>query len=260
VVTKLPRPAVALQAYGVSLCVRGGDAGLVGALRARALAHGWVDTSSTRVDLDYSLQDDRGASLRCNGETIQAAAEPDALVDAFENHSKIELALRAPDRVFVHAGVVGWHGRAIVIPGRSRSGKTTLVEALVRAGAEYYSDEFAILDARGYVHPYAIPLAVRSPGGRTAVAVETIGGRAGTVPLPVSLIVLTEYQARSRWRPRAVSPALGMLGLMENTVAARQAPERTMPTLRAAVAVAAVLRGRRGGAEAVTRSLLGRLA
>ena len=252
-----PPPVIALRAYGVSLSVRGGDGRIPDALRTRALGRGWIETESSGVDLDYQcIADERGVTLRCNGGTVDSAPDADTLADAFENHSKMELALRAPDRLFVHAGVVGWRGRAIVMPGRSRSGKTTLVEALVRAGAEYYSDEFAVLDARGQVHPYAIPLAIRSPGGRTAVTVEAIGGRSGLMPLPVALVVLTEYHPGARWRPRAVSPALGMLALMDNTVAARQSPDRTMPTLRRVAEGAAIVRGRRGCADAVIRTLL----
>ena len=53
-----------------------------------------------------------------------------------------------------HAGVVGWRGRAIVIPGRSHAGKSTLVAELVRRGAVYYCDEFAVLHETGRVHPY----------------------------------------------------------------------------------------------------------
>jgi uridine kinase len=41
----------------------------------------------------------------------------------------------------------------IAIPGRSFSGKTSLVTALVRAGAVYYSDEFAVIDRDGLVRP-----------------------------------------------------------------------------------------------------------
>ena len=67
----------------------------------------------------------------------------------------------ARNRVFVHAGVVGWKGRAIVIPGRSYSGKSTLVSELIRAGAAYYSDEYAVFDSRGRVYPFAKPLEMR---------------------------------------------------------------------------------------------------
>jgi len=74
------------------------------------------------------------------------------------------IAETAHDRFFVHAGVVGWNGRAIVIPGQSKIGKTTLVEEFLRIGATYYSDEFAVFDRRGYVHPFARPLRVRTDG------------------------------------------------------------------------------------------------
>jgi hypothetical protein len=35
-------------------------------------------------------------------------------------------------------------------------GKTTLVVALLRAGAHYYTDDFALLDGDGLVHPNLI--------------------------------------------------------------------------------------------------------
>ena len=84
------------------------------------------------------------------------------MLDAFESHLQLTVAEHARRRVFVHAGVVGWKDRAILIPGLSHSGKTTLVERLIRAGATYYSDEYAVLDERGRVHPYPRPLGMRS--------------------------------------------------------------------------------------------------
>jgi hypothetical protein len=65
------------------------------------------------------------------------------------------VAQRSRQMLFVHAGVVGWRGLAIVMPGRRPSGKSTLVEALVRRGAVYYSDAFGVLDGAGMVHSYA---------------------------------------------------------------------------------------------------------
>ena len=71
------------------------------------------------------------------------------------------VAQRSRQMLFVHAGVVGWRGMAIVIAGRSHTGKSTLVAELVRRGAVYYSDEFAVLDDMGMVHPYRRPLVLR---------------------------------------------------------------------------------------------------
>lgn len=248
---------VTLSTHGVSLCVRAANPHLVDALRTRAAACGWTEAESSRIDLEYSCIDDNdGVTLRCNGETLVSSTDPDALVNAFEDHAKIEMAWRAPHHVFVHAGVVGWRGAAIVLPGRSRAGKTTLVEALVRAGADYYSDEFAVLDLHGRVHPFAVPLRRRRPDGRERITVETIGGRTPTVALPVKLVAIASYLAGSRWRPRSVSPAVGMLALMDNTVGARRSPEWTMPILRLAIEGATIWRSRRGEADAVAQALL----
>src|SRR5882724_8587214 len=86
----------------------------------------------------------------------------DELLDGFESHVQLTVAEYAPRRVFVHAGVAGWQGRAIVIPGMSFSGKSTLVAELLRAGATYYSDEYAVIDERGRVHPYTRDLRIRA--------------------------------------------------------------------------------------------------
>src|SRR5207247_125098 len=83
-----------------------------------------------------------------------------------------------------HAGAVAHRGRIALLPGQSFAGKTTLTAALVELGALYYSDEFAVLDADGLVHPYAKDLSIRDHGRmqRSDTPVETLGGLAGRVP------------------------------------------------------------------------------
>src|SRR5438132_10828607 len=49
------------------------------------------------------------------------------------------ISSRARRKVFLRAGVVGWQGRAILICGPRSGGTTTLVKALVAAGATHYS-------------------------------------------------------------------------------------------------------------------------
>jgi hypothetical protein len=185
----------------------------------------------------------------------------DAVLDAFESDLQSHLAEWAPRRVFVHAGVVGWRGRAIVMPGRSMSGKTSLVAELIRAGAVYYSDEYAVLDQSGRVHPFARPLALRTEGGRRERhGPEAIGARVGCHALPVGLVVVSRYRAGARWRPRVLPAGEGALALLANTVAARRAPERVVAALQTVVTRAQILRGVRGEARETARALLGHLA
>jgi hypothetical protein len=255
-----------LQGYGVSFRLRAGDFSLLQEMAARGAMLGWTGGHWPTVDIEYVVHQITGTDgsfqLECDGALLHGAGDLTAVLDAFENHAKIEMAFRASGWVFVHAGVVGWQGAAILLPGRSRAGKTTLVEALVERGAEYYSDEFAVLDRSGRVHPYTLPLSIRARGGRpaTRTPVESLGGCAGVAPLPVGLIVVTRYQLRGRWRPRPLSRAEALLALMDNTVAATRPPAQTMPILREAVARARIIESTRGDAARVARRLLAQIS
>ena len=119
-------------------------------------------------------------------------------------------------KLFLHAGVVGWRGLAIVIPGPSLTGKSMLVAELVRRGAVYYSDKFAVLDDTGAVHPYRRALVLRGQrkngAERSRLIREDVDG-----PLHIGLIVATPYREGTAWRPtvlrgaRAVLPSFSLL-------------------------------------------------
>ena len=157
----------------------------------------------------------------------------------------------------MHAGVVADGGRAIVIPGVSFSGKTTLVLALVQAGAVYYSDEYAILDEDGRVHPYARQPSSREPNrGAVDVKVEHLGGVAGTEPLPIGMVILTRFRPGGDWQPRELSAGAAVLATLEHAVAARERPEQTMRVLKKAIAGAVALEGERGEADRLAGVLL----
>src|SRR5262245_6087940 len=160
------------------------------------------------------------------------------------------IARNAASRLFVHAGVVDRRGRAIVLPGASRSGKTTLVTAMLRGGAKYYSDEFAVLDDRGRVHPWARPLRIRRAGmPPRSYPVERFGVRARQRSLRVGLIVVTAHRAGAPWRPRLLSPGQAVLSLVRNTHVTRVRPETTIRVLTRAVQGARALASRRAVAD-----------
>ena len=164
----------------------------------------------------YSLvveEDDRSGRTAKLGVRQRCAARPGIrrfkrCLRAFEADVQLHVAEMAPDRVFVHAGVVGYRGRGILLPGRSFAGKSTLVAELVRAGAEYYSDEYAVLDSAGGVHPYPRPLSIRQAGGPgvTKQPVAPWAGARDDAPLPVGLVVVSKFRSGGEWRPQRLSP------------------------------------------------------
>ena len=245
-------------AFGLRFGIRTNDAELLAHI-APHLPLSWQTAPNGEVDILYSIHRNADAySLDCDAEPIVQDADLGAMLIAFENHAQLLTAYRAQDCLFVHAGVVGWKDRAIVIPGRTLTGKTTLTRALVLAGATYYSDEFAVLDKTGRVHPYLLPLSIRvtdnQPGIKTSI--ESLGGKPGTEPLPLGLIVVTQYEPNAEWQPQELSPALALLAMMDNTVAAQREPQYTMPILRAAVLNARAIKSKRGESPQVVRALL----
>ena len=79
-----------------------------------------------------------GYSVTCHGGEVFAAATEEDVVQWLCQDIDNTVAQRSRQMLFVHAGVVGWRGLAIVIPGRSHTGKSTLVAELVWRGAVYY--------------------------------------------------------------------------------------------------------------------------
>jgi hypothetical protein len=64
--------------------------------------------------------------------------------------------------VLLHAAVVAIHGQALLFPGCSRAGKSTLAAGLVLSGYSYLSDEVAVIDgARLRVWPFPKPISIR---------------------------------------------------------------------------------------------------
>ncbi|HKC63344.1 MAG TPA: hypothetical protein VKB86_06890 [Pyrinomonadaceae bacterium] len=193
---------------------------------------------------------------------ISRSLNLDEVLERFEDDLKLFVAETTRRRVFVHAGVVGWNGKAIVIPGRSFTGKTTLVAELVRQGATYYSDEYAVLDERGCVHPYLRPLSIRdSVSGKVQrVNADKLGGVHGRKPLPVGLVVVSNYREGARWRPRKLSAGQGALAMFANTVPARRRPEAALSVFREIVPHAQILKGVRGEARETVNYILRELS
>lgn len=251
-----------VETYGLRIAVRANSAALLRRVPEH-LPPGWRRVESRTVEREYSFVAPRRRGLHAlyaDAAALTWQARVDDLLDSFESDLKLWVAERAPRRVFLHAGVVGWRGHAIVLPGRSMSGKSTLVAALVRAGATYYSDEYAVLDARGRVHPYPRPLRLRRAGRppRRVDPVTGLGGRTGRGPLPVGLVVVCRYRAGARWRPRRLGAGPGALALLNNAVGARHAPARTLSAIGEVAKRARFLAGARGEAAAAARVILER--
>ncbi|HUI80652.1 MAG TPA: glycosyltransferase family 25 protein [Bryobacteraceae bacterium] len=118
----------------------------------------------------------------------------------------------------VHAGVVRIGGQTVLLPGKTNIGKSALVAELLRRGAEYLSDEYALIDASGHAHPYPRPLLLRNPGPEQVAALpQQWNARISEAPAPVGWILALEYDPAACWHVTPVPQSEAVLILLRNT-------------------------------------------
>lgn len=154
--------------------------------------------------------------------------------------------------------MVGWKGRAIVLPAKSFSGKTTLTAELVRNGADYYSDEYAVLDERGHVHAFPRKLSMRYFGATREkdISVEELGGSYGLEPIPVGMVLLTEFEKSAVWEPQFLSAGKGIMEILPHTIPIRSRSEFSLKVLDIVASRAIIVKSARSDAKKFAKSLL----
>ncbi|MBN8730172.1 MAG: hypothetical protein J0L64_06485 [Acidobacteria bacterium] len=264
------------RGHGLNIAVQSNDRTVLDAL-ALDTVPGLVPADGESPDLKYTVQVScSGGWPRCDvylgtrkiAEGMEVLQTPGFV----QSHVESTVASAAPTEVFVHAGAVAWNGRLILLPGRSYSGKTTLVREFLSRGATYYSDEFAVVDFSGRIHAYPRPLNLRSGDWLTdperaaggEVASSRAGHRAmesgcacdkrvwkmGVHPVRPDLVVFASYQPAGRWRAERLTPGCTALELMANTVAARSRTKFALHCLKEIAQRVTAYRTVRG--EAVT--------
>jgi hypothetical protein len=191
-----------------------------------------------------------GAVLRLtkNKEEVNRFLSGELATDLLESALQLHVAEFAEPDLFVHAGVVIVRGRAIVFPGRSFSGKSTLVAALVRAGADYSSDEYAVFSSEGLVSAYPRRISLRDGPLGPASRVKTSRADPGPDPvrIAVGLVLFSTYKADGDWHFELLEPATGVTELCQHTVAMRRRPRDAFDVFTKVVSNVPVLKGTRG--------------
>lgn len=242
--------------HGWAFSVKVPDA-VTGLAVARGVRTALQEAPKARTGADWELRrHGDGYCLLHGGSPVVEHDHLVAVVKRLASQLDLHAAANSHEFVAIHAGVVALDGRAVVIPGRSWSGKTTLVGKLVEAGALYLSDEYALLDADGRVHPFARDLGVRRNGVSVPTPVTALGGQASTAPAPVALIA-SLIRSEDGWSVRRRSVGEAVLDLMEHALAARLRPREVLSVV-AGVSERAPrrIRGTRGDAADAAARLL----
>jgi hypothetical protein len=212
-----------------------------------------------RLAIRYSVRTARSGRTAVvrNRRTVVVADSLETACDWLVTDFQSEMARAADGWTFIHAGVVAIDGRAIVLPAASGGGKSTLVAALVGRGAQYASDEFAVIDRFGRVHPYARPLRLRTPGGplRPVSACE-LGAVTMSGALPIGMVLFVPYQPCATFAATRLPPGSTAAGLLQHCLGVRGRPHATLRSLRMVTETAVGCAGTRGEADAAAAQIV----
>jgi hypothetical protein len=233
-----------------------GSFGAGGLHRSRTSPEGLSGPSRRHYSICVAERQRDGSVGCCTPLEAHGTVGSAELLRLLESDMHLHIAARARQHLFVHAGVVAWQDRAIVIPGPSFSGKTTLVEAFLRKGAHYLSDEYAVFTRSGRVRPFPRPLSLRVQNRSEPVRVA-VPPREPHRSLAVRLFIFTHFQPGTLWKPSRLTAGRAVLGLIANTVPARSRPRLALSILTRVGQKAAAVEGIRGDADEVAGSVMG---
>jgi hypothetical protein len=209
-----------------------------------------------QAEISIAVQHDaEGFHLLLDQSPIASAARPDGLLRELIDCLDTGLVRHLKNLHAIHAGAVLVGDQALLFPGSSHSGKSSLVAELLRRGAVCLSDEYALIDTAGRVHAYPRVLLLRNGGAaQTPVRPEecNAGSRVASDPASVGWILSIRYASEKGWDLASVPQSDALMSLLQNTPhVLAQRPQMVEPFKRA-VAGAKCFAGTRGeAAEAV---------
>ncbi len=246
---------VAFESFGVSISLESDSLDtLTDAtqfLRRALVGHmRFVDSAQhARFKFAIKANPDQSFDIFESGAHLRHTPDKNFLFGELSSRVRIKIAEFALDKLFIHAGVVRWKNSGIMFPGNSYDGKTTLIAELVTRGAEYYSDEYAIIDVDGFCHPFPRDLSVRTLKGLFRVPPEDLGATVGKDPTPINYVVFTKYVESARWEPERLSVGNGIMETIPHAISMTSNADFALKLLKSSLAHAIILKGMRYDAK-----------
>jgi hypothetical protein len=257
---------LAFEVYGVKIGIRSNNLNLIENFKAGLPAlfpvkHRLINFEAAAHNFSFYLSSRHKSKNVAYQEQTQISNGSFSETDFEQLESKIRLTVAefAEKVIFLHAGVVEYKGRALVIPGKSFTGKTTLVAELASRGLKYYSDEFAVIDRSGRVHPYPKKLSVRGiidDYQQVDIDVEALGGKKGRKKLEVGIILISTFKKGAKFKINEISIGSGIIEAIANSVSIRQNPEFVLKVLSQITKRAKIYKTQRNEAKLFADRLL----
>ena len=120
------------------------------------------------------------------------------------------------------------------------------------------SDEYAVLDVDGMVHPFERDLGVRPSAAEPAVPTDpgSFGGSRSTTPVEAGLVVFTGFVENGEWRPEQMTLGNAILESVPQVIPFSFNTEFVLKVLNTTFNRAIIVRSDRGEARSAAPKIL----
>lgn len=168
--------------------------------------------------------------IQCDGRPVGGPVKPESVLLSLATDINQRAIASRPNRLVLHAGAVSVRGRAIILPGRSGAGKTTLTAAMLAVGCDYLTDEAVSLDLDTLdVEPYAKPLSL-DPVACEALRLDVdywaphgvvppsyLHRQKGFAPARAAVLVFPSFEVGARSSMKRIGRAEALVELANNS-------------------------------------------
>jgi hypothetical protein len=262
------RNQINFEAYGVKLGIRVNAGSYLEKIEERIveiLPLGINVIEQNGIEHLLEVADEKNGNFKIfkDGKMVANFPGIENLFDLLAGQIRLTVAEYAVGKVFLHAGAVAWKDKAVIIPARSFSGKTTLVAELIKKGAVYYSDEYAVLDEKGFVHSFPKTLSMRGiidDYKQVEYSPFHFGAAVGQTPLPVGMVLICKFDETrkndSETPLEFLSAGQAMLEMIDNTIPITNNPKFVLKILNKISEHAIIAKCQRGEAKEFANFLI----
>ena len=169
----------------------------------RYLAHDAVQDVAPFGQVGFRVVErDQGFQVFEDGAEIGAGLDPEGVMTLIYTHAHDAAFASLPPHLRLHAGCAQVDGRRILVVGRKRAGKTTLMLRLALDGVEVQGDEMVVVAANGLSMPFPRRFHVRA---KTFALLPELNGReadfpSATLPTGKRVYAIAPTELGMRWR------------------------------------------------------------
>ncbi len=225
---------VAFSAYHIKIGIRSNDAGVIKRLESRLIPAWWKRLDPPVVDYLVSLKIGKPSKRKgvrhkhlfyWGSGLVKSDLDQQVVMEELERHVQEFIGLMARNKLFIEASAGTWGDRGFILLGTDVEYRESIFNELIARGATAYSHSYAVLDGKGKIYPYPLPMPGRSLPSQVKISRKK--------SVPVKLVAILQPSTGIAGNGNMLSPAQTALEVIGKAITIRSKPKFVMDGIKA---------------------------